>query len=306
LSTIRGYLELLRLPNVFTAIADVMMGYLVTHRTGIERPGLFVLILLSSTSLYLAGMVLNDVFDVAVDTVERPQRPIPSGRVRLGMARRSGGVLLALGILAAWLVSIWSGDARAGTVASFLAFCILLYEGMAKKTVLGPLVMGGCRSLNVLLGMSLAAGPWASWHGVIAVGIGVYIVGVTWFARSEARTSRRLQLALATFVVLGGIAIVAQFPRYAANVQSMEPGIGVPPNWYLFWLVIAALAGWRYLRAVVDPAPAVVQAAVKQGILSLIVIDAAVCYAASGTAWALAVLALIVPAMLVGRWIYST
>ena len=81
-STLLGYLQLLRLPNVFTAIADVLMGFLVTH--AVIQPGEgWILALLATTSvlLYMAGMVLNDVFDADVDARERPWRPIPSGRV---------------------------------------------------------------------------------------------------------------------------------------------------------------------------------------------------------------------------------
>ena len=75
-----AWLQLVRLPNVFTAAADVAMGYLVTHDT--LRPAThFALLAAASCLLYLSGMVLNDVFDADADARERPERPIPSGRV---------------------------------------------------------------------------------------------------------------------------------------------------------------------------------------------------------------------------------
>ena len=40
----------------------------------------------ASSCLYLAGMALNDYADRDVDAVERPGRPIPSGRVTPGFA----------------------------------------------------------------------------------------------------------------------------------------------------------------------------------------------------------------------------
>ena len=73
---LQSYLELLRLPNVFTAVADVAMGFCFVQaawafnkeaRTPELLPiGMWTLGLLiaSSASLYLAGMVLNDLFDV--------------------------------------------------------------------------------------------------------------------------------------------------------------------------------------------------------------------------------------------------
>ena len=75
-----AWLQLLRLPNVFTAAADVTMGYVVAK--GELQPALhFGLLVAASCLLYLSGMVLNDVFDAEVDAVEQPHRPIPSGRV---------------------------------------------------------------------------------------------------------------------------------------------------------------------------------------------------------------------------------
>ncbi len=76
----RAILQLLRLPNVFTAVADIVMGYLVTHESAEPWPH-FALLIGVSALLYLSGMVLNDYFDRRQDARERPQRPIPSGRV---------------------------------------------------------------------------------------------------------------------------------------------------------------------------------------------------------------------------------
>src|SRR5437868_1114393 len=78
----------MRLPNVFTAMADIFMGYWFTHET-LEPIGAFLLLLVSSSCLYIAGMVFNDVFDVEQDRRERPHRPIPSGRI----SKRSATVL---------------------------------------------------------------------------------------------------------------------------------------------------------------------------------------------------------------------
>ncbi len=86
-SRLRAYVELLRLPAVFTAMADVALGFLFTHPT-LEPWRIFVALWLASSSLYLAGMVLNDVFDAQLDARERPERPIPSGRIARAVGRR--------------------------------------------------------------------------------------------------------------------------------------------------------------------------------------------------------------------------
>jgi 4-hydroxybenzoate polyprenyltransferase len=73
---VRAYLQLVRLPNVFTAMADILLGFLLTHRRLDPWPQ-FALLLVASCLLYLAGMVLNDYFDREQDARERPFRPIP-------------------------------------------------------------------------------------------------------------------------------------------------------------------------------------------------------------------------------------
>ena len=92
-----AYLKLLRLPNVFTALADIAMGFALVRQQA-DPPGLLLCLLASSGFLYLAGMVLNDVWDVEIDRRERPTRPIPSGDVPLNTARMLGFALLSAGV----------------------------------------------------------------------------------------------------------------------------------------------------------------------------------------------------------------
>ena len=101
---------------------------------------------------------------------------------------------------------------RPALVAAALALLIVLYNAWLKRTLLGPVAMGGCRALNVLLGMSVLGEPWRSEHWGVAAGVGVYIAGVTWFARDDARRSDRRQLAAAALVMLAGVGLVGAMP----------------------------------------------------------------------------------------------
>ncbi len=306
-SRLRALAELVRLPNVFTAMADVLMGYLCTHED-LGRWGDFALLLASSCLLYMAGMVLNDYFDRDVDAQERPDRPIPSGRVTALLARRVGFSVLLAGAALGWTAAVVVGDWRCAAVATALAGMVLAYDRVLKRTPLAPLAMGCCRALNVLLGMSAAAGEWHVMHWLVAGGIGTYIVGVTWLARTEARTSSRWQLLLATVVVAAGIALVAWFPSWADVDLPPEskPSFALSANWYLLMGVMGWLIGWRCVRTVIDPSPAMVQAAVRHCIFSLVMLDAAACLAVRGPFGAIAILFLLAPTMFLGRWIYST
>jgi 4-hydroxybenzoate polyprenyltransferase len=307
-------LQLFRLPNIFTAVADVAMGFLVT-RGNLQPISLFAALAAASCLLYVAGMVLNDVFDREVDSRERPDRPIPSGSVPLGMATAFGWGLLVSGAALGWIASFLSGNWRAGVVASLLSLCVVLYDWTLKRTPLAPLLMGACRTLNVLLGMSLGPSTtelmtlnvrWSSpaaWS--IAAGLGVYIVGVTFFARTEARASSRARLIAGTLVMIAGMVLMASAPVWPD--QNGAPLLFVTrQGWYLFWLVLMLLVARRCVAAVVQPAPARVQAAVRNAIHSIIVLDAAVCVGFAGPFWGLAVLLLMAPTLLLTQWLKAT
>jgi 4-hydroxybenzoate polyprenyltransferase len=308
-----AWLRLMRLPNVFTAIADVAMGYLFVHGSPVAPIKLATLIA-ASAMLYTAGMVLNDVFDIDVDRKERPFRPLPSGRISLGVARAFGFTLLVLGVGCGWLAGfVDPGNVavplRSGLIATILAGCILLYNGVLKSTPGGPIVMGLCRFLNVLLGMSASPRIWhdflfyySSPELLAAAGIGIYIVGVTIFARGEAATSKGLTLLNAIIVMACGAVVLAVSIPLGAPWR-----LGIPYTMYwllLGLLMVTVLRGC--LTAAFDPTPERVQAAVKHSILSLIWLDAATAVVVSSPASAVAIAALLIPALLLGRWVYST
>jgi 4-hydroxybenzoate polyprenyltransferase len=288
---------------VFTAVADVAMGYLVTHGD-LQRPAYAALLIATSCLLYWAGMVLNDVFDAADDARERPQRPIPSGRVPLATAKALGWALLGSGLLVGWLTSYLTDDWRPGGVATLLALAVVLYDAVLKRTILGPLAMGASRLLNVLLGMSLAVDHatqqpriWASAEWVIAAGIGTYIVGVTWFARTESRASSRVRLALATVVLLSGMGLLASLPAWMGDERLLVEVQG----WCVLWGLLALVVARRCVAAIIQPVPMKVQVAVRNCLHSLIILDATVCVAFAGVLWGCTLALLIVPAVLLAR-----
>lgn len=314
------YLRLMRLPNVFTAMADIAMGFLFVQRVE-ELPQtwpVLVVLIAASSLLYTAGMVLNDVYDLEVDRQERPFRPLASGQIPLGFAIRLGYALLIGGVLlgtaAGWL-SVESNQAspwRSGIVAAVLAIAVVAYDGWLKKTPFGPLSMGLCRFLNVLLGMSVAGiaiptdEAFLTYHHsswLIASGLGLYITGVTWFARSEATQSSRPQLIGATLVIAAGIALIAMLPRLPYPEKGL---LGSDNLAYLLFAVLALPMLRRALLAISNPEPANVQGMVKHCILSLIMLDAAITMLTSGALPGLAIAALLAPSLLLGRWVYST
>jgi 4-hydroxybenzoate polyprenyltransferase len=313
------YLKLLRLPNVCTAFSNILVGFFFVRdpRELSQDWPVLVLLLCASAGLYWAGMVLNDVFDVEIDRQERPFRPLPAGEVSLLTANVLGWSLLLIGVLcgaAAGYVAAENLSPRwlSGTVSILLALLVLLYNGVLKHTLLGPLGMGGCRLLNMLLGMSVASSLFtgetiAEYYRVqwlVACAMGVYVTGITCFAKGEAESSSRGLLVLGLTIMLGGIALMAALPWFYAVRPVL---IRQQPQ---FAVLLFALLGFSIVRravgSLVDPQPAYVQATVKHALLSIIVLDAAVALLVAPPWCGFVIAMLLAPAMLLGRWIYST
>jgi 4-hydroxybenzoate polyprenyltransferase len=311
MNRLRAYAQLVRLPNVFTAPADVLMAALVSGALPAAW-GAVLLVAAASVFLYSGGMVWNDYFDLEQDRRERPFRPIPSGRVSRRGAGGLGALLLACGLFAAALATrllasraedepgAWPGGPV--LIASLLLGAVLLYDAWLKRTWAGPVGMGACRFLNVLLG--LAPAPQPEWgRGLyLALVVGVYIAGVTWFARTEARASRPTVLTGAAVLMLAGLALALPLPVLLAD--SAWPHA----TFLLFPVLLVAFGfavGVPVYRAIAAPTPPRVQAAVKVAVLGLVALDAILATAAVG-AIGLVLLLLLLPAVYLGRWIYST
>lgn len=300
-----AWLQLLRITNLPTALADVAMGFLFVQMVVTTGDGLLLAtLMLASGLLYSAGMVLNDVFDMAADARQRPERPLPSGRVSRAAAGRLGWSLLGGGIAAGGLASLQIRSFAPLVVAIVLAGCVVAYNSLLKPTALGPLVMGACRALNVAMGMSVLTASWHVEHALVAGGIGVYIAGVTQLARNEAGRPNRVSMGLGITAMIGGIVLLAWFPQWTDRVTPLLQR--QPWRWALVLAFFGAVIAWRSLYALAEPTPQRVRVAVKQAILSLIVLDAAVVLAIRGPATAIAVLALLLPATWLSRWVYST
>lgn len=292
-------LQLLRLPTVFTAMADVFLGYVLTHR-GLDPWPQFVGLLVASCGLYLAGMVFNDIFDRVQDAAERPNRPIPSGRVSLQAA-----ILLGVGLMTAGVASAAMVGPSSLQIAALLVVAILGYDSFLKRTPAGPLAMGTCRFLNVMLGASefpwlASTMMWARPQIACAIGLGIYIVGVTLFAKTEAQQSNRGILAAALVIMNAGLGVLAWL--LLTWPAEMRPAIP------LAMIAFAAFTVNRHaIRAVMNPAPEHVQPVIKLALLSLIMLDAALVLWHTGDAiLAFAVALLVIPALSLSRWIRMT
>ncbi len=285
---VNALLRLTRPANLVTAIADVLAGMAIA--------GYFLLpnapaasvgwLALSTVGLYGGGVVFNDVFDADLDAIERPERPIPSGVVRIGIATVLGLVLFVIGIGSAFAV-----HQTAGLLAIGITVASLVYDRFGKHhSWLGPLNMGLCRGLNLILGVSILPDqvqPWV-WVGLIPI---AYIAAITMISRGEVHGGSPAILRIASLLyalVAGSIMAIAQWQR--------QLGTAFPFLLLFGYYIFPPL--WRAVRAPIGPN---IGMAVKAGVLSLIVMDAAWVAAFSSFPLAMLVICLLPLSRLLAR-----
>lgn len=253
----------MRPANIVTAVADILAGVAISGFFTTENFSYshIVLAVLSTSGLYGGGVVFNDVFDADLDRVERPERPIPSGVVTEMEGTVLGGILLLTGVFAAFLLNSVSG-----LIAIAIAVAALVYDRYGKHHLfLGPLNMGLCRGLNLLLGISILPDVlkefWLA--GIVPV---IYIASITMISRGEVHGSKSAPLRFAAFLYF---LVVSAILAVAWHRGEFLMGI-------LFVLPWAAMIFVPLSRAIQLPTDGPrIGKAVKAGVIALILMDAA-------------------------------
>jgi 4-hydroxybenzoate polyprenyltransferase len=234
----------------------VLAGFAVAGR---GNPRALPWLLGATMCLYAGGVVLNDVFDLEIDRRERPERPLPSGRVSLRAAAALGATLLLAGVGLAF------GAGRgAGAVALATALCILLYDAWGKRhTWTGPINMGLCRAGNLMLGVAAVPGGLAAAWPLGGLPL-VYITAVTAVSRGEVHGGKR-PVAVFALISLSAVLLVL---LWLSSAPAFSPA-GV-----LLTLVLGSRLLPPYARVWQRPTPDTIRTAVRTGVLSLVLMNA--------------------------------
>ncbi|MEU7851850.1 SCO3242 family prenyltransferase [Micromonospora parva] len=282
MTTLADLTELVRAPAALSVPGDVIAGAAAAGALSPRTPALAG----ASVLLYWAGMAANDWADRRLDAEERPERPIPSGRVTPAAAVGLAAGLTAAGVGLAAAV----GGRRAAALAVPLAATIWGYDLLAKNTAAGPAVMAACRGLDVLLG---ASGGRLTRALPAAATVAAHTWTVTALSRREvtgADASLPMRTLAGTALVAASAAVAAPGARRAAARTAEQAGatdragaageIGVSAGRSraagIAGVLPAVLAGWyaaRYgaaqAQVVRDPSAGRVRAAVGAGITGL-------------------------------------
>lgn len=204
---LHAWFQLIRLPNVLTAVGDPLSGLFLAAAARNTSPGLWAIIAvpLAIVALYVFGMVANDICDFQKDSRQRPERPLPAHRIS-PKAARTGAVFSCLAGLALALTL----GRTVFVTAIMLVLLILAYNlGLKKHTLYGPVAMGLCRGFSFLLGASVFEWPLSS-LAITAMLTG-YVAAVTYIATFENRAHRYGREAALPFIFVLGILLACVF-----------------------------------------------------------------------------------------------
>ncbi|MEY4810247.1 MAG: hypothetical protein RI986_585 [Planctomycetota bacterium] len=265
---------MLRISNAPTVVSQVFAGTAIgwyALPTGTALPlGVLVLVLVGVPLSYLAGMILNDVCDARVDAAERPDRPIPSGRISLLVARFVGGSMLLIGIS---MLAVASPATLSWAIV--LGVCILAYDMLHTFSAASFVLMASCRGLVPAIAAFAISGntDWSilAWTAGAAF---AFIAAVSITARNEMTGFSLIARAAAW-----SLPVAACAPLGMWGALAIDPGgvllssMAVGASFLAAYLVVVGIR-----TASQRDTPRAVPLAVAMWIGAMPAIDAVTCF----------------------------
>lgn len=183
--SVKTALDLGRVSNLPTVWTNAVAGMVLAGSSATDWR--LAVVLLSMTAAYTGGMFLNDAFDADIDARERPERPIPSGKVSSRSVFFWGYSMLALSLVLIVICAVGNDGGGWPAIVSIIALClaITLYNAWHKGNTFGPLIMGSCRMLvYTTAGLALTDQP----DKILYLGASIslcYLIGLTYTAKQE-------------------------------------------------------------------------------------------------------------------------
>ena len=298
MGTIRDYLVLIRFPNLFTIPSNIIVGFsqlVLFPEAGIEN-----LLLLTTTSilLYVVGIIINDYRELEIDRKERPDRPLPAGKISPRSALAFVFVAAISAIFLATLVGIPSV-----LLAVILLITIIAYDCWLKNNFLGYFAIALARVINVVLGYSAGITLLISNQNeitrlsVILISTFLYVTAISYISRKEVESSPKKSNFQISIVLLSLIPAILTFFTLSGVFK-----------WDLFLSLIIFIG--MLIESLVgkygSPNPEVAKKIVRNLVLSIIILDSTFLSGTLGFAYGLSLLVLLIPAVILSRRFYVT
>lgn len=305
---LRQFLLLVRLPNIFTTPTNILTGYFAVSLSSWNIDALQLSCLIfSSALLYVAGIVFNDYFDIEIDLRERPHRPLPSKSITTKKALLIGIISLLSANLLAFLAGVSSF-----VVCIVLSAIIIGYDYRLKNTLIGPIVMGSTRSLNIILGASpvLFAAILTNENILVRImfvslSLFGYVLSISLLSRKEIvvrgehveeKYDANRQTVVMSFLIVLAVVISITFAVFL-GIFKIELFAGLA----LFsFIMVFTFRQTNFYDSLT------IQTAIKRMVISIIVLDSVFITGLTGSYYGLLTLVLVPAALLSSRKLYVT
>ena len=296
--SIKDYLVLVRLPNLFTLPSNILVGMATVSSLAFTLTSFtqFLLLVTISVLLYCVGIVLNDLYDFDIDKKERPNRPLPSGKI----SRRSAIVLVAIFSTLALILSLHVSFSTL-VISSILFSVIFGYDKYLKNTHAGPFTIASARVMNILLGTSVSL-------------------------RSVDSYSQIVTLTFVLIITFVYVSLIGFISRYEVHGFSDNTKLLLPPAivaTVIFSIILFTLMGFFKLESLIILSlfsfimiisfsriyrrdSGRTQQIVRNMILSIIVLDSTFLTGIIGIELGLVVLTLMAPLLVLANKMYMT
>jgi 4-hydroxybenzoate polyprenyltransferase and related prenyltransferases len=296
--SIKDYLVLVRLPNLFTLPSNILVGMATVSSLAFTLTSFtqFLLLVTISVLLYCVGIVLNDLYDFDIDKKERPNRPLPSGKI----SRRSAIVLVAIFSTLALILSLHVSFSTL-VISSILFSVIFGYDKYLKNTQAGPFTIASARVMNILLGTSVSL-------------------------RSVDSYSQIVTLTFVLIITFVYVSLIGFISRYEVHGFSDNTKLLLPPAivaTVIFSIILFTLMGFFKLESLIILSlfsfimiisfsriyrrdSGRTQKIVRNMILSIIVLDSTFLTGIIGIELGLVVLTLMAPLLVLANKMYMT
>jgi len=154
------YLEILRPGNAIMAVIAIFLMAVISGKFTLEAlmAGVVVFIVTG------AGNSINDYFDHKIDAINKPERPIPSGRISLKTALIYSILLFVMGIIIAFSINLLLG------MIAFLSSVLMIFYARDLKTK----CLVGNMSISFLTGLCFVFGGIAVGQIVVSIYLGFF------------------------------------------------------------------------------------------------------------------------------------
>lgn len=143
------YIEILRPGNAMMGAIAIILVAIIDKSFNIP----IVLAMLAVFFETAAGNVINDYFDYNIDLINKPERPIPSGRISLKAGRNYGYLLFLLGTVCGFVISVLTDNWIPFGIVLLADVVLYLYAYKLKSTpLIGNLTVGFMTGFGFVFG----------------------------------------------------------------------------------------------------------------------------------------------------------